>query len=250
MNVLNRPAIKKEASAFIKADNKWLKMFLPCLIIYLLSGNLSSLLELNDYFHVFDSNVVSIIQMAFNGAFVISIFLFPFAIAIGGYYLNFIRGFNPACGSLYSEGAHNYGKYFVTQLLSDIYIILWTLLFIVPGIIKSYSYSQIRYIIHDNPNLTASQAIQMSKIMTKDFKSDLFIMHLSFFFWYMLSGLTFGLALFYVIPYVETTNAMFYENLKRFSIDSKRISPEAFGMMPVDADNSFNNSPENPEEAF
>ncbi|MEG1845980.1 MAG: hypothetical protein RR239_03660, partial [Oscillospiraceae bacterium] len=76
MNVLNRPAIKKEASAFIKADNKWLKMFLPCLIIYLLSGNLSSLLELNDYFHVFDSNVVSIIQMAFNGAFVISIFLF------------------------------------------------------------------------------------------------------------------------------------------------------------------------------
>ena len=77
------------------------------------------------------------------------------------------------------------------------------------------------------------EAIEISKRMTNGFKGDLFSMYLSFIGWYILVGLTGGILSIYVTPYVETTAAMYYENLKRYSIENGIVAPEAFGIAPV-----------------
>lgn len=102
-----------------------------------------------------------------------------------------------------------------TALLRDVFVFLWSLLFIIPGIVMSYAYSMADYIIYENPNLSPSRALQMSKAMTQGHKGDLFIFDLSFFGWMLLSGLTCGiLGIVYVNPYMYTAHAGLYDALK------------------------------------
>ncbi len=227
MGVLNRGAIKSEAKSFIGIDTKWLKMFAACLIYYLLDSapNYSGIV-----FNLGDSDYVNY-SISF-GSF-LPLILLPFGVAVSAYYLNHIRGFNPDWKSVYTEGFNNYGKYFVTMLLNNLFIFLWSLLLLIPGIVKAYAYSQVPFIIHDNPNLSSKDARTMSDIMTKGFKADLFVLDLSFILWYILIICTFGIAGVYVLPYVSTTKAMYYENLKKHSIDSGLISAESFGIEPI-----------------
>ena len=115
-------------------------------------------------------------------------------------------------------------------------IFLWSLLFIIPGIVKAYAYSQVNYIIHDNPNLSTQDVRKVSDLMTKGYKGELFVKDLSFFFWYLFVGITLGFGVMYVGPYHHTTNAMYYENLKNHAIEAGLVAPEAFGIVynPVD----------------
>ena len=82
------------------------------------------------------------------------------------------------------------------------------------NILISYAYSMSFYILADNPELTANEALTKSKEMMVGHKMDLFVLHLSFIGWYLLSGITFGIASIYVIPYVSTTVANFYNSIK------------------------------------
>ena len=70
------------------------------------------------------------------------------------------------------------------------------------------------YILADNPELTANEALSKSKEIMDGHKFDLFVLQLSFFWWYMLSAITFGIAYIYVIPYVSATTANFYNSIK------------------------------------
>ena len=82
------------------------------------------------------------------------------------------------------------------------YIFLWSLLFVIPGIVKSYSYSMVDFIKAENPSLPANKAIEMSKIMTDGYICNLFKLYLSFIGWNLLSVLTFGiLSILFVNPY-------------------------------------------------
>ena len=250
MGVLNRSAIKYEAKNFISTDTRWLKMFFAAIIIYILNNGISIYYNVSiifsDGFTYFDDyysqgSDSSIGIGSVNG--VISIILLPFLVSLAGYYLNHIRGFNPEWKSIYKEGFDRFGKYLSTMLVTNIIIGLWSLLFVVPGVIKGYSYSQVKYILHDNPNLNSQDARRMSEIMTKGYKSDLFVLDLSFIAWYLLVACTAGIAIIYVTPYVETTKAMYYENLKKHAIDSGLISPDSFGIIPVMPDMNFDRNP-------
>ena len=108
----------------------------------------------------------------------------------------------------------NFGTVFVASILQGIYLFLWTLLFYIPGIVKSYSYAMTNYILIDNPNMTANEAITESRKMMDGHKFDLFVLDLSFIGWYFLSSLTFGILLLYVIPYHQAARAEFYENIR------------------------------------
>lgn len=108
----------------------------------------------------------------------------------------------------------NFGTVFVATLLQAIYIFLWTLLFWIPGIVKTYSYAMTNYILIDNPNMTANEAITESRKMMDGHKAELFILDLSFLGWYILSCFTFGILLLYVEPYHMAARAAFYENLR------------------------------------
>ncbi|MGN0572076.1 MAG: DUF975 family protein [Candidatus Fimenecus sp.] len=229
MEVLNRAAIKADARNFIGQNRRWLTMALACLPLFLLSGAISGGVTVLQQV----SQDGDVQYTASVGSNIIAWLLIPFTVALAGYYLNQIRGFHPTWQSLYKEGLDRYGKYFAVGLMTQIIIGLWTLLFVVPGIIKAYEYRFVHNIIHDNPNLSQSQARNLSSRMTDGFKTDLFVLDLSFILWYMLTGITCGLAAFYVVPYVQTTQAMYYENLKSYAISSGKAAPEEFGLMPI-----------------
>lgn len=226
--ILNRPAIKAEAKSFIGQNARWWKMTLATIALYLLNGGISIYVNIVTAINHDDPSTT----VGYSSS-IITLLLIPFTIAASGYYLNHIRGFNPEWKSLYKEGIDNYGSYLVTGVLVNVFTFLWSLLFVVPGIIKSLAYSQANYVIHDNPRLKGKEAIEISKRMTNGFKGDLFSMYLSFIGWYILVGLTGGILSIYVTPYVETTAAMYYENLKRYSIENGIVAPEAFGIAPV-----------------
>ena len=121
-----------------------------------------------------------------------------------------------------------------TGVLISVFTYLWMLLFIIPGIIKSLSYSQALYIKGENPNIPASRAIELSKIMMDGHKWDIFYLNLSFIGWNILSSFTFGiLGIVYVFPYYYAARAFAYEEIKadaaaRGVIDIREINPNFY----------------------
>lgn len=127
--------------------------------------------------------------------------------------LSLIRTKSAKVETLFS-GCNNFVTNFVAYLLVQIFTVLWTLLFIIPGIVKSCSYAMTYYILNDHPEMSATEAITESRKMMNGHKMEYFILQLSFIGWILLSTLTFGLLLLYVLPYMQATNAAFYEKLK------------------------------------
>lgn len=109
---------------------------------------------------------------------------------------------------------HNYKNVIKILFFRTLYTTLWGLLFWIPGIIKSYEYRMIPYLLAENPNLTKEQAFAMSKQMMSGNKWSAFVLDLSFLGWDLLSICTLGiLGTFYVAPYENLTNAALYEEL-------------------------------------
>ena len=109
----------------------------------------------------------------------------------------------------------NYIRNVKTLFLKDLYILLWCLLLIVPGIIKSLSYQLVPYILAEDPDIQPKDALKKSEEMMMGHKKEAFILDLSFFLWNILSALTVGVAhIFYVGPYERATDAEFYKAVK------------------------------------
>jgi len=119
------------------------------------------------------------------------------------------------------------GKYLnvvFTNLLVNIFTALWTLLFIIPGIIKGYAYAMTPYILAENPNIKPMQAINLSCRMTKGHKLELFVLGLSFIGWYMLGALAFGIGTAFVVPYDRATHAQFYLALRSEALNKGTVT--------------------------
>ncbi|ARO57692.1 Integral membrane protein [Bacillus cereus] len=112
----------------------------------------------------------------------------------------------------FSEGKR-FLKSFLLYLLVNLYLFLWTLLFIIPGIIKSFSYAMTYFIINDHPEYSLNQAITESRRMMDGHKMEYFILCLSFIGWFILSCITLGIGFLWLIPYFYTTSAAFYEEI-------------------------------------
>lgn len=109
---------------------------------------------------------------------------------------------------------HSYMNVVKTMFFRDLYTILWSLLLIIPGIIKAYEYRMIPYLLGDNPQLSMEEAFAKSKEMMDGQKWNTFVLDLSFIGWSILCMLTLGiLNIFYVGPYVNLTNAALYNSL-------------------------------------
>lgn len=118
----------------------------------------------------------------------------------------------PSAGMLgYGFRSGNYVNLALTMFLKDLFEFLWTLLFVVPGIIKHYEYLMIPYILAENPGMSRQEAFLISKRMMMGQKWDVFVMDLSFIGWRLLEGITFGIVgVFYVEPYYQATYAELY----------------------------------------
>ena len=137
-----------------------------------------------------------------------------FEISLCMIYLKLAKNEEISIGDLFN-GFNITGKAIWLMIITQFFTFLWSLLFVIPGIIKAYSYYMAPYILADNPELTANEALSKSKEIMDGHKFDLFVLQLSFFWWYMLSAITFGIAYIYVIPYVSATTANFYNSIKK-----------------------------------
>lgn len=102
---------------------------------------------------------------------------------------------------------------FLQSFLRGLYTFLWSLLFIIPGIIKSYSYAMTPFIMAENPDMSAKEAIAASQQMMDGHKGELFMLGLTFIGWDLLAGLTLNIGYIFLNPYKNAAYAVFYKNL-------------------------------------
>ena len=120
----------------------------------------------------------------------------------------------PTFADAFSGFKVKYGRNIGTLLLIGIKTVLWTCLFIIPGVIKSFEYAIIPYILADDAEISSKEAFKKAKQMMKGNKWRLFKLDLSFFGWFILCCLTFGIGVIFLLPYVNAAAAEFYVELK------------------------------------
>jgi uncharacterized membrane protein len=136
----------------------------------------------------------------------------PLAFGLSYYFLGFSRGNTPVLEDLF-KGFSIFGKTLVTYLLLALYTILWVLLLIVPGVIAALSYSMAFYLLIDNKDMSAQDAIKKSKQLMMGHKYRYFCFLGRFLGWFLLGVLSLGIGLLWIIPYFMVSNAKFYETL-------------------------------------
>lgn len=128
----------------------------------------------------------------------------------------FLNGFQGNVGVGYVFSAFNREEFwdiFTCMFITKVKNVLWYFILIVPGIVKSYEYSMVPYILTTRTNLTSSEAIEISRELTDGHKWEMFVLDLSFIGWILLGGLLFGIGGFFVTPYYEATMARLYNVL-------------------------------------
>jgi len=128
-------------------------------------------------------------------------------------YLSIANHEKPAIRDLFS-GFKIWGASFRLGIFISLFTLLWTLLLIIPGIIKAISYSMAFYVLAEKPHLLAKEALNESKRITAGHKMELFVLGLSFIGWILLCAFTLGIAGIYVIPYMNATYTNFYNKIK------------------------------------
>jgi len=166
-------------------------------------------------------------------AIFITVFLFAFAlrtfvgspISVAGrkFFIDNSKGDCNLNNLGYSFRNNKYWNIVKTMLYTNVLIFLWTLLLIIPGIIKGYAYSMVPYILAENPDIDNKKAVEISNSMTYGHKFDIWVLDLSFLGWYLLGVLACGIGVVFVKPYHDATKAELYLSLKE-SGENKGIS--------------------------
>ena len=199
MQYINRSAVKQEAKAFIRSGRR---SVMGMTAIYL-----------------FISLLISGIDAAFTHfeipmAGFITILVSLITCVLGAGYVIFCMGIRQGEEMPFStifDGFGFAGKIIWLNVQMFIFIWLWSMLFVIPGIVAAYRYRFALYNLMENPDLTASQAIALSKVQTFGMKGQLFMLDLSFFGWGLLTVLTAGILSVWLTPYAQLADLGYYE---------------------------------------
>ena len=166
--------------------------------------------------------IVSVIMSAVSFTAVgVLILAGPLSFGLAAFFLSLARGKEQ--GDLadlfkgFTEGG--FVRLLLLGLLEEVFIFLWTLLFIIPGIVKSYSYSQAIYLAYDHPDWDWKQCIDESRRIMNGYKWKLFVLDLSFIGWYIVGMLACGIGVLWVDPYHQAARTEFYEELTRATVE-------------------------------
>ena len=151
------------------------------------------------------SSIASLISIIISG---------PLTLGIAIFSLNISRGDEVNSNQIF-DGFKNFGNSIGAYLLMLIFVLLWSLLLIIPGIIAALSYAMTFYIMADNEEISPMDAIDESKRMMDGSKWKLFEMYIRFFGWSILCILTLGIGFLWFIPYMYVSLAKFYDDLKK-----------------------------------
>ena len=205
---MDRKQLKAQARA--QMQGKLGILILITLIISLISGAAGAVLGF----------------IPFVGPVIAAIIITPaFALSTVRVYLMVVRGTKPEVNAAFCGFDDFYSAFKVTFLVA-LYTWLWSLLFIIPGIVKSYAYSMAMYILADNKGKSAKECIAESCAMTNGHKAEIFWLQLSFIGWIFLAVLTLGILCIWLIPYISTTMANVYESLKAAPAEAKAEETE------------------------
>lgn len=138
----------------------------------------------------------------------------PLTVGLYSYFLKLTEENKPELDLIFSGFKTSFGNSVIMSVLISIYTCLWTLLLIIPGIIRAYSYSMAFYIMAENPGLSAGDAIKESMRIMNGHKMELFFLQLSFLGWEILACLTCGIGFLWLVPYINKTTANFYQAIK------------------------------------
>lgn len=199
---MTRAELKEKAKMRLK-DN-WGEAIIVVVIlgcISTLSGIMVGLTVRNNYT---GNTMTSIIGIIINSLLMLG---------FNSFYLKLSRGEQVTYKELFSK-TNMFSVALLSIILMSIFVTLWSLLLVIPGIIAAISYSQVPYILLDNPNMSAMDAIKMSKNMMQGHKADYFVLMLSFIGWSILAALTLGIGYLWLIPYTQVTMANFYDSIK------------------------------------
>ena len=200
--VINRPSLKAAAREKIKGNlwNIW-KALLVFVAVGSVLGYIQGLLGEEST----ASRIVAVL---------IEIAILPLSAGLVLYILNFVRGKKYDIHDLLTYYDKRVLNLLLLEIVVGLFTFLWSLLFIIPGIIAALSYSMYLYIYIDEIKTDAMEVIRESKRMMDGYKWDYFVFQLSFLGWGLLVAITFGIAAIYVIPYQSVAQAMYYEELK------------------------------------
>ena len=177
--------------------------------------------------------VFAVVVMALSGAtfgigalILVPVLTVGYAFFCTRYYLMYA---DVNVGDIFTKGFDNFGRNLGGMLWMLLWVYLWSLLFVIPGIIKAYSYCMTPYILANEPGVEATEALKLSMRMTEGHKWEIFVFELSFLGWELLSCLTMGiLDLVYVGPYRETAMAGLYLELRENAIRNGIINEAEF----------------------
>lgn len=170
-------------------NNKWMMALLAYLIYSLIVGVCAA------------TGIGSIALLLITG---------PLSVGLFGYFMKLTRAETPSIENIF-DGFKDFAQNFLLYLMITIFTFLWSLLFIIPGIVKAYAYSMAYYIKRDNPAYDWKQCIDESKARMDGHKWELFCLHFSFIGWALLCIFTFGIGYLWLVPYMQTADANFYE---------------------------------------
>lgn len=228
-----RSELKARAKASIKA-NYW-QCLLVCILISILSGNFISIeynVEYNQFYlnlgsadSSFNYTLLGLTVMAVMGLALVGLIYHTFIIAplnVGKvrYFLENREEPSRLDTLFFTFRQKDYFNIVAILFLRDLFVLLWSLLLVIPGIIKALEYSQIEYILAENPGLNSRRVFQMTREMTMGQKWDIFVLSLSFILWYILAAFTCGIAGVAIMPYIEATFAELYIALRDEYIDA------------------------------
>ncbi len=207
---------RAEARALLRGN--WPKALIVCLVVWFIAAS-GDLLQTQTVEEIYKNGQV-IHKVVEKKSSLLSIINFLFAgpayFGLVAFYMNLKRKGQAEVGDIL-KGMDRFGRNFLTELLMTIFIALWTLLLIIPGIIAYYSYSMTWFILNDNPELTSSQAIARSKELMRGKKMALFQLQVSFIGWAILAYVgaivTLGLSMVPLQAYYNAAKLSFYEDL-------------------------------------
>ena len=160
--------------------------------------------------------------------------LVPFAItgiismASAYFFVSFFKKNQPVSFGTFLEGLN----YWLKGMLANLWVILWTtlwsLLFLIPGIVKFYAYSQIYFILAEYPTMSVRKAMEISKILTRGYKGNLFVQDWSFFGWSLLCCITGGLGFIFLTPYYMGAKVHAYSFLKEQALATNTLKESDF----------------------
>lgn len=194
---------------------------------YLSEGDFQSAIEEAERISNYSNPVLSLLSNAVSIAFTVFV-LNIIAVGIRKFFLKARVTRKGDIGDMFSTFS-NYGPIMKTMFFYDLYIWLWSLLFLIPGIIKTYSYYMVPYILAENPNISTDRAFEISKKTMDGEKANAFVMQLSFIGWYILGVFACCIGVVFVNPYANATYAEFYAYVKQKSLATGIATPADYG---------------------